>query len=141
MSTSNEETEDAAADNTPPSPGLLDASMSRLFHQFRELAHDYLELVTLEARLSVNTLLRMAVVSMVTALVFASAWLALVGAAGLWLNGMGMEPVWTMLVLAAVNLLLALMGWLWMRRMSHWLGWPATQRAIKPPVQEERGES
>lgn len=137
MSTSGEAPGTETGDKSPSTPGPLDASLSRLVHQVRELAYDHLELVTLEARLSVNTLLRMAVVSMVTALVFASAWLALVGAAGLWLIGRGMEPVWAMLVLAAANLLLAMLGWLWMRRMSHRLGWPATLRAIKPSDHSE----
>ncbi|WP_167856045.1 phage holin family protein [Natronospirillum operosum] len=114
--------------------------MNRLVHEFRELAQDHLQLATLEARLSVITLLRMAVVSMATALVLASAWGALVGAAALWLIGMGLAPVWAMLLLAGANLLLAVLGWLWIRRMSRWLGWPATQRALKTSDSPDKGK-
>lgn len=128
-----------ASDTTSPSSGLLDKNMTRLVHEFRELAHDHLELATLEVRLSVNALLRMAVISIVTALVLVSAWLALVGSAALGLIGIGLPPVFAMLLLTAANLLLALVGWLRIRHMSHWLGWPATQRAIKPaPVTGEK---
>lgn len=130
-----------ASDTAAASPGLLDGNMDRLVHELRELAHDYIELVTLETRFSVTTLLRMAVISVFTALVLVSAWLALVGSAALGLVGIGLSPMLAMLLLAAANILLALVGWLRIKRMSHWLGWPATQRAIKSDAvaEEKRG--
>lgn len=130
-----------ASEKASSSPGLLGENMSRMVRELRELVHDHLELATLETRLSVNTLLRMAVISIVTALVLVSAWLALVGAAALGLISIGLAPGLAMLLLAAANLLLALAGWLWIRHNSHRLGWPATQRAIKsaPVTEENRG--
>ena len=130
-----------ASEPRSPSLGFLDQNTSRLVHEFRELAHDHLELATLEARFSVNTLLRMAIIAIVTALVLASAWLALVASAALALISLGVAPVLAMLLLAAANLLLGFAGWQRIRQMSHWLGWPATQRAIKPSPasQDQRG--
>ncbi|MCC5867762.1 MAG: phage holin family protein [Gammaproteobacteria bacterium] len=126
-----------ASEPSSPSSGLLDQDTSRLFHEFRELAHDHLELATLEARLSIHTLLRMAIIAIVTALVLASAWLALVGSAALALISLGVAPVLAMLILAAANLALGLAGWQRIRHISHWLGWPATQRAIKPSASND----
>lgn len=130
-----------ASDTTSPSPGALHADMTRLVSEFRELAHDHLELATLETRLSVITVVRMAIIAIVTALVLVSAWLALVGAAVLGLISIGVAPALAMLVLAAANLLVGFVGWLRIRRLSNWLGWPATRRAIKqdPVVAKAQG--
>lgn len=129
-------------DTASPSRGELHEDMTRLIGEFRGLAHDHLELATLELRLSVNTLIRMAIISIFTALVLVSAWLALVGAGALGLVSVGVAPVLAVLLLAAANLLLGLVGWLWIRRLSHWLGWAATQRAIKPdPVAEAKEDA
>lgn len=114
------------------SPGLPDGDISRLVRDLRTLAHDHLELAVLETRLSVITLLRMATLAVVTGLVLVSAWLSLVGAAIVGLTGIGLEPVFAMLLLAVINLLFALACWLRIRRLTRGLGWPATQRAIKP---------
>jgi len=128
-----------ASETVPPSSGLPGSNMNRVVHEFRELANDHLELATLETRLSVNTLLRMAIISIFTALVLVSAWLTLVGSAALGLISFGLAPVMAMLLLAAANLIIALLGWLQVRRMSLWLGWPATQRAIMPaPAAEQQ---
>ena len=128
---------------TAPTPSdAPDFSVHRLVHEFRELAHDHLELATLEARLSINMLLRMLVVSLLTAILLASAWWAMVSAAAIGLINMGLAPVWALMLLGAANLLLALLGWLWTRRMSHGLGWPASLRVLKPATQsdvDERG--
>ena len=116
-----------------PSSGVPYGNMSQLASEFRELAHDHLELAALETRLAVSTVLRMATIAIVTALVLASAWLALAGSAALALIGTGMTPALAMLCLAAANLVLAFFGWMHIRQLSNWLGWPATLRTIKPP--------
>lgn len=120
-----------------PSSGGPDGNMSRLVSEFRALAHDHLELAALEARLALSSVLRMAIIAIVTALVLASAWLALAGSAALALIGIGMTPALAVLCLAAVNLLLAYLGWMHVRRLSHWIGWPATLRTIRPPPAAE----
>jgi hypothetical protein len=124
-----------------PPPELLGSDVARVVHEVRQLVHDHLELVTLEARLSVNTLLRMAVVSIITALVLVSGWLALLGSAAFGLLSIGATPAIALLFVAMANFLLAIIGRYRIRKMSHWLGWPATQRAIKPDAanDEKRG--
>lgn len=127
-----------ANDTASPSPGLLDEELIRFTHELRELAHDHLELAVLETRLSARTALRMAIVAIVTAIVLVSAWLALVGSMVLGLIGIGLVPAVAMLLLATANVLLAVAGWLWIRRGALSLGWPATLRLIKPPPAAER---
>ncbi len=120
------------SDEAPSSPESLNESIGRVTCELRELAHDYLELAALETRLSVRTALTMAMTAIVVAFVLAGAWMALVGSAALALISIGLEPAFAMLLLAAANLLLALVGWLLIRHKSRSLGWPATQRALKP---------
>jgi hypothetical protein len=124
-------------ESASPSPARLDDEVIRLSHELRGLASDYLELASLETRLSVLTALRMAIIAIVTAVMFVSAWLAVVGAAALGLISLGFAPVVAMLSLAVANLILALVGWLRLRHESRSLGWTATQRTIKPPPAPE----
>lgn len=130
-----------AGDSGSPSSGFLNENTGRLVHELRELVHDQLELVTLEAKLSINTLLRMAIVGMVTAVVLTSVWLALMASAALALVTSGLAPGLAMLVVAAANLALAAGGWLWLSHMSQSLGWPTTQRGLKPPAVDEEQRS
>jgi uncharacterized membrane protein YqjE len=121
-----------ASDSASPSPsGAPPVDLGRLIGEVRGLAHDHLELATLETRLSVNTLIRTGMIAIFTGLALVTAWLGVLGAAALGLMRFGVAPVVAMLVLAAANLLAAGIGWVWMKRLSQWLGWPATQRAIK----------
>ncbi|MCP1676944.1 hypothetical protein J2T57_004118 [Natronocella acetinitrilica] len=122
------------------SPESLNESIGRVTHELRELAHDYLELAVLETRLSFRSALTMVITAIVVAFVLAGAWMALMGSAVLALISIGLAPAFAMLVLAAANLLLALLGWLLIRHKSRSLGWPATQRALKPQPPVERTE-
>jgi uncharacterized membrane protein YqjE len=126
-----------ASETVSPSPGVLPGDTTRLINEFRQLVNDHLELATLETRLSVNTLVRMVMISIFTALVLVTAWLALIGSAAFGLVSIGVAPVLAMLLLAAANLLVAFIGWLWIGRLGHWLGWEATRRAIKPAQVDE----
>lgn len=125
----------------PPSssPGLTE-DVTRLSNELRELVHDQLELATLETRLCVNSVLTMAIIAIVTAVLLVSTWLALVGAGALGLVSIGISPTAAMLLLAAANLVLALLGWLMLRRKSGSLGWPATLRTLKPRATAAREE-
>ncbi len=124
-----------ATDTASPSRDSLQGNLKGLIAEMRELAHDHLELATLETRLSVDTLLRMGVIAIFIGLVAVSGWLALVGSAALALVSMGMAPVLAMLLLAAANVMAAVLGWMRIRSLSHRLGGMATQRAIRsgPP--------
>lgn len=127
--------------SAPPasSPGLTE-DVIRLSNELRELAHDQLELATLETRLYVNNVLTMAIIAIVTAVLLVSTWLAVVGAAVLGLVSVGLAPTVAMLLIAAANLVLTLLGWFMLRRKSGGLGWPATLRTLKPratPARED----
>jgi uncharacterized membrane protein YqjE len=121
----------AASDASAPPPdlGTYAAGLAR---ELRGLVHDHLELATLESRLVIRRVLGMAMLAVFSALVLASAWLALTGAAVFILINFGFAPAMAMALLAAANVLLALGAWLLLRNISGRLGWPATQRTLKP---------
>lgn len=121
----------AASDASAPPPDLGEHAAS-LAREVRGLVHDHLELATLEARLFIRRVLGMAMIAVFSALVLASAWLALAGAAVFMLISLGVAPPTAMALLATANVLLALGGWLLLRRTSARLGWPTTQRMLKP---------
>lgn len=121
-----------AGDDASPSSAPPDEGMARLIRELRGLADDYLALAALEARLSVDTVLRMVILAIVTGILLVSAWLALVGAAVMGLIGLGLSPALAMLLAAAASLLIALAGWRRIRHQGLTLGWPAMQRAIRP---------
>lgn len=126
----------------PPasSPGLTE-EVVRLSNEVRELVHDQIELATLETRLVVSTVLSMAVIAIVSAVLLVSTWLALVGAGLLALVSIGLAPTFAMLLMAAANLILALLGWMMLRRRNATLGWPATLRMLKPRATREGDSS
>jgi len=133
-----------ASESDSPQAGVLGEEAGHILNELRHLLADHIELVTLEARLSVNTLFRMAMISLITVLVLVCGWLALVVSAALGLIAFGLPPALAVLFVAAANFLLAFFGRLRVRRLSTWLGWPATQRAIKPknpPSDDKRGEA
>lgn len=120
-----------ASDEISPPPDLGEVAAT-LAREVRGLVHDHLELATLETRLCIHNLLRMTVIALFSALVLAGAWFALTGAGFFVLINFGLAPGLAMALLAAANVLLALGGWLLLRRTSARLGWPATQRTLKP---------
>lgn len=135
------------ADAVTASPGTASSSSSqgetlgRMMREIRELAHDHIELVTLETRFSINTVLRMALVTMVSAIALVSGLLAMLGATALSLIAIGLAPALAMLLVAAVNFLLAFTFWSKVKRMSDRLGWPATQRAIRPTTAADTAQA
>jgi hypothetical protein len=126
-----------ASDTASPSSGSQSENLGRMLREIRELANDHIELITLETRFSINTVLRMAIITIVLAIALAGGLLALLGAAALALISAGLAPALAMLLVATINFLLAFAFWFRVRQMSRWLGWPATQRAIQPPAAVE----
>lgn len=120
-----------ASDVPAPPPDLGEAAAT-FAREVRGLVHDHLELATLETRLCIRNLIRMAVIALFSALVLAGAWFALVGAVFFVLVNLGIAPAMAMASVAVGNVLIALGGWLLLRRTSARLGWPATQRTLKP---------
>jgi hypothetical protein len=121
----------AASDASAPPPDLGEHAAT-LARELRGLVHDHLELATLESRLLLRRVLMMATIAVFSALVLAGAWFALTGAAVFVLIGLGVAPAMAMALVAAANVLLAFVAWLLLRRISAQLGWPATQRTLKP---------
>jgi uncharacterized membrane protein YqjE len=122
----------AASDASAAPPPELGEHAATLVREVRGLVHDHLELATLESRLLIRRVLMMATIAVFSALVLAGAWFALTGAAVFVLVNHGVAPAMAMAMLAGANVLLALGGWLLLRLTGARLGWPATQRMIKP---------
>lgn len=131
MSSRNDTPSVAASDAAAPPPGLAEHAAT-VAREVRGLVHDHIELALLESRLLVARLLWMAVIAVFSALVLASTWFALAGVAVFVLIDRGLAPAMAMALLAAANILLALVGWLLIKRTSARLGWPATQRKLRP---------
>jgi len=113
-----------------------------LTHELRDLAHDQIELATLETRRTVTSVLTMGVIAIVMAVLVVSAWLALAGAALFGLINLGLAPSMALLLLVPANLLLTLLCWIMIQHRSEKLGWPATLRSLQgrspPAVAESR---
>ncbi|MFU8896157.1 MAG: phage holin family protein [Gammaproteobacteria bacterium] len=131
MSLQDERPPVAASDASAPPPDFGEHAAS-LARELRGLVHDHLELATLETRLCIHNVLRMTVIAAFSALVLAAAWVALSGAAAFLLIDLGVAPATAMALLAAVNLSVAIGGWLLLRYTSARLGWPGMQRTLKP---------
>lgn len=118
-------------ESTDPSEGLL-AEAGHLTRELRELMHEQLELVVLESRLALRTVIRMLAFAVGVAVLMTSAWLTLVGTAVVTLLAQGWSPALAMVAATAVNLGGALVLLLVLRRQGRFLGWPATLRTLKP---------
>jgi hypothetical protein len=128
-----------ANERVAPSSGLAQGVIG-LTHELRDLAHDQLELATLETRLTVTSVLTMAVIAIVMAVLVVSAWLALAGSALFGLINLGLAPWVAMLLLVPANLLLTFLCWNMIQRRSEKLGWPATVRSLKARPPPDGGE-
>jgi hypothetical protein len=118
-------------------PGPLD-DLSALRRELRDLVHDQLQLAALELRLAAHSLMTMIAAAVCIGALLVAAWLGLMGAAGLGLIGMGLEPAMALLVLVALTLVLAGLLRVLIRQRSRDLGLPASLRALKPPAAGNR---
>jgi hypothetical protein len=118
-------------------PGPLD-DLSALRRELRDLVHDQLQLAALELRLAAHSLMTMIAAAVCIGALLVAAWLGLMGAAGLGLVGMGLEPAMALLVLVGLTLVLAGLLRVLIRHRSRDLGLPASLRALKPPAAGNR---
>jgi uncharacterized membrane protein YqjE len=108
-----------------------------LWHDLRGLAHDHFELAALETQRAGESLVAMVVAGMLVAGLVLSAWLALMSVAVLALTNRGvMEAGSALLVAVCVNLLVALVLWRVIARLSHRLRFPANARSLQPAPPE-----
>jgi hypothetical protein len=108
-----------------------------LWHDLRGLAHDHFELAVLETQRAGESLVAMVVAGMLVAGLLLSAWLALMGAALLALISHDVMATGSALLVAvSVNLLVALVLWRVIARLSHRLRFPANARSLQPASPE-----
>jgi hypothetical protein len=120
-----------AADCTPPGGGLLDDAAS-LLNELRGLAHDHLHLAALETKRAGDGLVTMIAAGIIVAVLLVSAWMGLLAAAVLWLIGWGLKPIFAVLLAVALNLVVALILYVVIRRQSDYLRFPETMRSLRP---------
>ena len=113
-----------------PSGPLEDAIV--VAQELRGLLHDQLQLVACEARQAVHHLTTMIAAAVVIGVLLVTAWLGVMATAALSLIGVGFAPATSVLLLAALNLVVALFGYRFLRRQSLGLGFPATLRSLTP---------
>lgn len=118
-------------------PGPLE-DLSALHRELRALVHDQLQLAGLELRLAAHSVMTMISAAVCIGALLVVAWLGLMGAAGLGLMEMGLDPALALLVLAAVTLVLAGLLRVLIRRRSRDLGLPASLRALRPRAAGDR---
>ena len=112
-------------------PGMLD-NAAALWTDLKGLAHDHLELVTLEAKRAGESLVSMVVFGIVVAILVVSAWMGLVAALVLWLVALGLAPALAVLIGVAINLAGAGGLVFLIKARTEALKFPATVRALKP---------
>jgi uncharacterized membrane protein YqjE len=117
----------------PEIPDLAEVGqeLGGVFAAARRVAWNYIDLITLEARRAGMALMWLATWGVVAALLLASGWLALLGAASIWAVAQGFTWTQSLLTVALVNVAIAaavifLVG----TRLSRHLLFPATRRQL-----------
>jgi uncharacterized membrane protein YqjE len=103
-----------------------------LQYEVKELIHDQLRLASLELRLAAQSVVAMIAAAVCAGLLLLMAWAGLMGAVGLSLVRLGLDPALALLTVTGLTSVLAL---LLGKRIRHWslrIGFPATLRSLKP---------
>ncbi len=124
-------TTEAAGDPAVHSSDLFGDAVL-LSHELRAALHDQLRLVSYETQLAGRSLVKMVVAAVAVGVLVVSAWLGLMASGALALVGLGLGPPVVLLILAALNLLAALVPCEVIRRRSRDLGFPVTLRTLRP---------
>jgi len=122
-----------------PSGPLDDAIV--VARELRGLLHDQLQLVACEARQAVHHLTTMIATAVVIGVLLVTAWLGVMATAALSLISVGIAPATSVLLLAALNLVVALFAYRFLRRLSLSLGFPATLRSLTPAAKHDSQRS
>ncbi len=131
-----------AASSDPGRRAAVPQGANLLWQALLGLAHDRLELAALETQRAGESLVAMLVAGMLLAGLVLSAWLGVLGAAMLALISRGVMATGSALLLAvALNLVIALMLWRHIGRLSHDLRFPANGRSLEPAASQcQEGE-
>lgn len=120
------------------SPHVLD-DVQVLWHELRVLIHDHFKIATLEIHQAAKSLVVMLVAGIMVAILLIGAWLGLGAGAVLWLIEHGVLQSYAILIATALNLLIALILCVVIRRKSRYLQFPAIRRSLLSlPPQWER---
>ena len=132
-----------AASSDPDRRAAVPQEAKLLWQELRGLAHDRLELAALETQRAGESLVAMVVAGMLVAGLVLSAWLGVLGAAMLALISLGIMATGSALLLAvSLNLVIALMLWRHIGRLSHDLRFPANGRSLEPAATQcQEGET
>jgi uncharacterized membrane protein YqjE len=120
---------DAAAGGA--SAGLL-ADINAFWENLRGTLYDHVQLVVLEMRRAIESLISILVYGIVAGVMLAGTWLAVVAAITVWLIDTGMPVSAALLVTALLNLCGAYGVIIVIRGKIQFLTFPATVQSLKP---------
>jgi len=103
-----------------------------IWNDIRLLIHDHLKLAALETRLVAESLVSMVATSVAVVLLLVTAWLGLMSAGVVLLVEQGVAASGAILIAVAVNLIIAFLLGIAIRRQVSHLQWPATLRSLRP---------
>ncbi len=131
----------SATGGAPKASGLLENAQA-LWQELRELSHDCLHLVALEARRAGQNLVYMIIAGIMAAALLIGAWLGLVAAAVLWLIEHDFLASTAILFAVAFNFLLTLILVGVIKSKSRYLQFPATVRSLQalPSQRDDKEE-
>lgn len=121
----------------PPPPAPLPLLFERWIAALRMVAHRWLSIAALEARLAALNLTLMLTVAVASGLLLASAWIALIGAFVAGLHALGLPWYLALLLVALINLALAVGGFYYINRMSNHLIFNTLRALVAEPEQRD----
>lgn len=121
---------DPTPEPKPASPGLLE-TIVRAYASAKDFLVTLFELVTLEARRAGLTLMWLVALGVTAAILFVTAWLGFMVALTLWIASLGIPWAGAVAVVAAINLLAALVAIFVGIALSRNLLFPGTRRQIR----------
>jgi hypothetical protein len=137
MTTSADQDAAAATETATPPPPPLPQLFDRWIASLRNAAHRWLAIAALEARLAALNITQMLMVAVASGLLLASAWIALFGAIVAGLHAAGLAWHFALLLVAVVNLALAIAGFRYINQMSNHLIFNTLRALVAEPEQSD----
>lgn len=125
------------APDAGPEPTPLPLLFERWIASLRVVAARWLSIAALEARLAALSITLMLMVAVASGLLLASAWIALFAAIIAGLHALGLAWHFALLLVAAVNLALAIAGFHYINRMSNHLIFNTLRALVAEPEQSD----
>jgi hypothetical protein len=127
----------ADASKAPDDPPALAVLFERWQASLRNLAHRWLTIAALEARLAALNITLMLMVAVASGLLLASAWIALFAAIIAGLHALGLAWHFALLLVALINLALAIAGFHYINRMSNHLIFNTLRALVAEPERRD----